>query len=289
MKVLTAVMGKLQECSGDFLAATFTCRRFARATARTQRESKICHGYGGPGCIIAPVSSRQVCWLVDTVHCKLGEVIFDAAAQSGDLGAVTWLRESGCEMGDWAISEAARSGNLDVVKYVHAQGCERHFMAIENSIDYRQCDVLEWLLSQKYPMSGYTGQAAAETGDLDLMSRLHGQGCPFDFEARKGALEKGQSAAVQWLDQNIYTQKVFKVLVKEVRRHSGTAEAALWAEKWMQDMTSTSCGVHAYQFPVNVILDAARRLISSGDVPVDRAEAVVARLEANRSQHKLRL
>ncbi len=79
---------------------------------------------------VTPDAEAKMQWMLATggEECELEEDVAEAAASSGDLGRLRWLRERGCPMGDGGVSPvlwgALRHGDLAVVQWlVDEAGC----------------------------------------------------------------------------------------------------------------------------------------------------------------------
>ncbi|KXZ45309.1 hypothetical protein GPECTOR_56g406 [Gonium pectorale] len=94
-------------------------------------------------------------WLVETpdLGVVLHEDLFEAAAASGSVGLLAWLRERGCPWDVWAFTAAA------------AHGCGA---------------ALEWMAERGCPMpdDGYPFTLAAAGGDMATEKLLRQLGCP---------------------------------------------------------------------------------------------------------------
>ncbi|KXZ50286.1 hypothetical protein GPECTOR_17g925 [Gonium pectorale] len=72
-------------------------------------------------------------WLVETLGAAgvgFAPGLFNAAAQSGGVVLMAWLRERGCAWGRDAFASAAMSGCEEAVEWLVAQGCPMETMAL---------------------------------------------------------------------------------------------------------------------------------------------------------------
>ncbi|KXZ44104.1 hypothetical protein GPECTOR_73g625 [Gonium pectorale] len=101
-------------------------------------------------------------WLMEAfgpAAVRPGAELFDAAAESGSVELLAWLRGRGCAWGWWVFRSAARSG------------CEA---------------ALQWLAERGCPMpaSGDPYMAACRNGDLATARCLARLGCPWGADGR---------------------------------------------------------------------------------------------------------
>ena len=83
--------------------------------------------------------------------CPWDAQTFQAAACSGHIPTLEWLRGNGCPWDKEACSMAARWGHLHVLKWLRENGCEWDCNVITYAIKYGHGEVEEWAKNNGCP------------------------------------------------------------------------------------------------------------------------------------------
>ncbi|KXZ47191.1 hypothetical protein GPECTOR_37g197 [Gonium pectorale] len=156
-------------------------------------------------------------WLVETFGAgavRMGPDLLVAAAESGSVQLMAWLRERGCGWDASAITAAADSGCEEAVEWLVVQGCpvqgngDPYSCACFNG-DLAMAAVLRRLGAPWGP-AGAVAVPSARGAPLPLLRWLLEEGCPVgDFSAAQRAAAKranGRGEAL-WLLQKAYPQR----------------------------------------------------------------------------------
>ena len=130
------------------------------------------------------------------------------AAHLGLLNILKWLRSEGCPWDPNTCSEAARGGHSEVLQWARSQNCpwsEDTFVGIIECQTLSNSDKLtacQQLRIQKCPWNRDVIEAAAHSGNLELVKWLHFQGCPWSSTTHDQAIISGNLELVKWLHSN---------------------------------------------------------------------------------------
>ncbi|KXZ45039.1 hypothetical protein GPECTOR_59g647 [Gonium pectorale] len=136
-------------------------------------------------------------WLVETFGAeavRMDTGLFNAAAASGSVPLMAWLRERGCGWGRGALTAAAESGCEEAVEWLLARGCP---VEADGASPISACErgdlAMARLLRRMGAPWGAAGDVtsyAAQNAPLPLLRLLLEEGCPVrDYEAaRRGAV-----------------------------------------------------------------------------------------------------
>ncbi len=269
-KALQHGFGNSSECSGlrpvlnqDVLhaaAESFTPDAVAKMEWMLQTAMKGARGGREGGC----------------PSCRLQLSTAVAAARSGDLGRLRWLRDQGCPMG-------RRAGQGALVGEVRV---------LETALRHADLAVAQWLVDEAgcgLPAAGGGGEVAAEEGDRawikllraaadspDTAAKwqwLHGRGGPSVAGAEPGlvkeltlaAVEAGQVEAVQYLLSVLGAGKVLAV----------GREAFIRAAGWSGSIPVAECLQQA-----GIVFSHQAYSSAEGNLPFVRWLALEARVSA---------
>ncbi|KXZ51821.1 hypothetical protein GPECTOR_11g261 [Gonium pectorale] len=139
-----------------------------------------------------------VAWLVEELGAPLDEELFAAAAESGSVELLIWLRERGCPWGESVFTAAAKSGCIAAAEWLAERGCPMeatgtHFLRAAEASDFAMLECLRRLGCPWGPpgklfadcLSGYTYR-------IPVLAWLVEAGCPVDWAA---ALELADARA----------------------------------------------------------------------------------------------
>jgi hypothetical protein len=157
---------RLQFIAGRFgdvatLSAAFECGML--------RSSYVCKGAVRGGCL------AKLRWLVTDQNCPVTASISVAAAASGSVPVLDFLKQCGISFTVDTAYKAAAAGHQHVIEYLHAGG---------------------------YPFDDTVYLAAAANGHVHVLQRLRELGCPWDSVLLcRRAASKGHVHALQWAKQ----------------------------------------------------------------------------------------
>ncbi|KXZ45040.1 hypothetical protein GPECTOR_59g648 [Gonium pectorale] len=151
-------------------------------------------------------------WLVETFGAEAVEMdtgLFNAAAASGSVPLMAWLRERGCGWGRGALTAAAESGCEEAVEWLLARGCPveqddvTSLMCACCNGDLAMARLLR-RLGVPWGPAGHLVSGAAQNAPLPMLRWLLEEGCPIgDYEAaRRGAEQRasGREEALELLE-----------------------------------------------------------------------------------------
>ena len=127
----------------------------------------------------------------------------DAAASSGQLEALQWLREDGCPWNENTCAMAAYGGHLEVLQWIRANGCpwdERTCYCAATEIG--NLEVLQWAHANGCPWDEGTCSEAALHGNLEILQWLRANDCPWDVRTCQYAAKQGEFEVLQWARAN---------------------------------------------------------------------------------------
>ncbi|KXZ46536.1 hypothetical protein GPECTOR_42g743 [Gonium pectorale] len=147
-------------------------------------------------------------WLHETLGAEAVEidaVLLSAAAYSGSVEAMAWLRERGCEWGCSCISNAAGSGCEEAVEWLVAQGCRIEAYGYAYTAACRKGDLAMARLLRRLGVPwGPAGEVvlqALRDSPLPMLRWLLEAGCPVgDYEAARTAVAERPSGREEALE-----------------------------------------------------------------------------------------
>jgi hypothetical protein len=172
-------------------------------------------------------SVSKVSWLYTRKHYTLPEDVCEAAASSGNVDLLKWLKEKGRQFRTNTCNCAAEAGHVHVLQYLRAEGCEWDEHCFEAAVHGGRVSVLRWLQQHKCPWStrrmcnlaalsgsihmmqharqlggtleARTMSCAALKDHLSMCQHLHAKQCPWDVEACAHAARYGHLEVLLWL------------------------------------------------------------------------------------------
>ncbi|KAJ1631940.1 hypothetical protein T492DRAFT_869129 [Pavlovales sp. CCMP2436] len=137
--------------------------------------------------------------LVDNRQCELAAGACAAAAETGQLGALTCLHSRGCPWDRDTCRNSAVGGHLEVLQYAHEHGCPWNSFVCVNAAFYGH---LEYAHEHGCPWESDTCYEAATRGHLEVLRYTHEHGCPWDSDICSGAAQGGHLEVVQCLHEH---------------------------------------------------------------------------------------
>ncbi|KXZ45028.1 hypothetical protein GPECTOR_59g636 [Gonium pectorale] len=166
-----------------------------------------------------------VAWLVETFGAeamRMDAHLYQAAAASGNVQQLTWLRERGCEWDSCATTCAAKSGCEEAVEWLVAQGCPVEgngdpYVNVCYNGDLAMARLLR-RLGVPWGPAGRVVERTAECAPPPMLRWLLEEGCPVgDYEAARKAAAGRVSGG----------EEVLELL--EAHRRQGQEGEAVWA------------------------------------------------------------
>ncbi|KXZ55218.1 hypothetical protein GPECTOR_3g360 [Gonium pectorale] len=171
---------------------------------------------------VAPKAARAghlhvLAWLLDEhgaepVGQLLNPALFAAAAASGSVEVMAWLRQRGCPWGRGAYSGAAEAGCEAALEWLVEQGCpmeeggQPYIEACSNG-DLATLSCLRRLGVPWGPTGEvFLGAASSEPNPalLHLLRWLLQQGCPVKYEAAKKRLMLSRGVRSRWVTEVLH-------------------------------------------------------------------------------------
>ena len=123
-----------------------------------------------------------------------------AAALSGNLAALQWLRANGCAWGYSTTNAAAGGGHLEVLRWARANGCTWSINRSEclDAAEGGHIVVLEWLRANGHTWNEDICTAAALRGQLECLTRARANGCPWNEYTCTAAARWGHLDVLKW-------------------------------------------------------------------------------------------
>ncbi|GLC46993.1 hypothetical protein PLESTM_002005500 [Pleodorina starrii] len=135
------------------------------------------------------------------------------AAEDGNTAALSELVALGCHIGKHVILSAARHGHLNVLRWLleapeagPAGGGEALAAVTHRGVDLAvagaesgSLELMQWVWGQGCLWDELVSYKAAEYGSLELMQWMRARGCPWDPHTFSSAAESGSLEKVEWL------------------------------------------------------------------------------------------
>ncbi|KAJ1630645.1 hypothetical protein T492DRAFT_906639 [Pavlovales sp. CCMP2436] len=139
--------------------------------------------------------------LVDNRQCELTVYACTAAAEKGQLGALTWFHSRGCLWDLDTCAEAALGGHLEVLRYAHEQGCPWDSEPCYAAAMGGHLEGLRYVHEHGCPWNDNTCYGAAADRHLETLRYAHGHGCPIEVdECIDAAEQNGHAAVMEYLN-----------------------------------------------------------------------------------------
>lgn len=108
--------------------------------------------------------------------CPLTERVCAAAAQEGELEALTWAREEQCPWGSHLFNNAAAGGHLEVMQWAFANGCQVDFSSwarvCNAAAGYGHLDCLQWVVSNASKKPGFLHVGSRVETDAAIVNSI---------------------------------------------------------------------------------------------------------------------
>ena len=130
------------------------------------------------------------------------EYLCQAAARSGQLEELQWLRANGCPWDRWTCSGAARGGHLEVLQWLRANGCPWDEWTCSRAARGGHLEVLQWAHANGCPWDEETCTFAAQGGHLEVLQWARANGCPWDADTCVAAVDEQSHDVFLWAREN---------------------------------------------------------------------------------------
>jgi len=172
----------------------------------------------------------MVKWLLEEGGYIFNRRMVDWAAELGHRELVTWLvEERKVNINEWTTRAAAASGDVELMQYLRSQGCAWDFKTMSEAARHQDLDMLDWCFRRQCPINrvdliataashlrivqwcydnGITGdestyvRAAHEKDAAAVIRFLWSKGCPADASACAAvAAHANHFELLQWMHQ----------------------------------------------------------------------------------------
>ena len=113
------------------------------------------------------------------------------AAKGGHLEVLKWARESDCPWDEETCAWAAENDHLEVLKWARENDCPWDERTCACAAGVGHLEVLKWARENGCPWGALTCTWAAKGGHLETLKWARENGCPWDERTRELAASKG--------------------------------------------------------------------------------------------------
>lgn len=138
-------------------------------------------------------------WLHVELNVPVNLFVMDAAASSGSLPLVQFLRSRGCPWGGSVCASAVKGGHFKLLHWLFDNGCPLDASVCSAAAEGGCLDVLIWAREKGCPWDEQTCAKAATSGHLQVLQWAHAHSCTWNREACSGAAKHGHLAVLQWM------------------------------------------------------------------------------------------
>eukprot|EP00953_Heterococcus_sp_UTEX-ZZ885_P040205 20562-Heterococcus_DN1.PRE.3 len=140
--------------------------------------------------------------------CELGmeytALTVAGAAERNKLAEVQYLRSQGCPWPTKLLERAALRGHFELVRWCREHGCPWETdLAVRYAAHSGSTELMDWVLQQ--PDTHLTEEVmsvAASNGHTAMCKYLHAQQCPWDTSSTNSAARAGDVDLLTWLVNN---------------------------------------------------------------------------------------
>jgi len=129
---------------------------------------------------------------------------------------VKWAREQGCP---WDAEETfamvAELGNFPMLQWLHEQGCAWNDRSLYSAALGGHLEILKWFNEQpqpKYTNWSDASLGAAESGQLEILTWLHGKKYKMNDRVFDTVVGSGHFHVLKWLHYIVIDDKRFRLL-----------------------------------------------------------------------------
>ncbi len=146
-----------------------------------------------------------VCWVREAGYCLSTETCA-AAARSRNIGILHWLRflDPPCPWGPDTCAALAETGNLEILRWARESGCRWGPATCAAAAYGGSLSVLQWLRAQNPPCPWNENVCtnAARKGHLDILKWARARNCPWDSQTCAEAVRRKHLAILKWARSN---------------------------------------------------------------------------------------
>ena len=200
----------------------------------------------------------------------------EQVALTNKLEFLKWAREvKQCEWDEWTINAAADKGNLEMLKYCFSNECpcDEEMSHIQAAIN-GHLDCLRLLFDKVEPSRKTEKDAAAHTGNLEMLKYCISNHCPCDEEAScKHAAIEGHLDCLRFLFDKVEPSRKTEVEAAGQATGAGHVEILKYIveERKISDLAKFACAGNAAW---NGQLDCLKYLVEEAKVPLDNTRYV---------------
>ena len=125
-----------------------------------------------------------------------------AAAASGQLGLLKYLRAGGSKWDKDTCTYAAKGGHLETLKWARENHCVWNSETCDLAAKHGHLEVLKWARANDCPWDKWTCAYAAEGGHLEVLRWARENDCPWDERTCELAAEDGHLEILKWAREN---------------------------------------------------------------------------------------
>ena len=125
-----------------------------------------------------------------------------AAAASGQLGLLKYLRAGGSKWDKDTCTYAAKGGHLEVLKWARANKCPWDEWTCEYAAEAGHLETLKLACENDCPWDKWTCAHAAKGGHLEILKWARANDCPWDKWTCANAAEGGHFEVLRWAREN---------------------------------------------------------------------------------------
>ncbi len=134
------------------------------------------------------------------LKCPFDANVCAAAAVSGNLEHLKWLRKMNFPWSGDTVKFAVQYGRFELLKWAIENGCPWNEWVCPMAAEQGRLDILEWVRSKGCPWDSRTCSCAAYSNRLGVLKWAHANGCPFDArEAYIQAITGNQLEMMRYL------------------------------------------------------------------------------------------
>lgn len=120
-------------------------------------------------------------WL-ETNNYPCGVFTFSEAVKTGNIKTMEYLLSINCPMGLLIMNVAIKTGNIETIKWLLKNGCEPSFTGFCEAIRYNHYHLLEFLKREQFILTTYCVEAAAREKNTKIIEWLFKNNCPLDVD-----------------------------------------------------------------------------------------------------------
>ena len=124
------------------------------------------------------------------------------AAKGGHLEVLKWARENDCPWDEETCAWAAENDHLEVLKWARENDCPWDERTCACAAGVGHLEVLKWARENGCPWGAWTCETAAHGGHLDVLKWARENGCPWGALTCTWAAKGGHLETLKWAREN---------------------------------------------------------------------------------------